>query len=342
MLRQLEQQKPQNSILGPDGQPVGPEPTVDPKAAMERAKKEYEDQQKKRVDDLHKRLVELTTNDREALDLSSVILCSHRLIHWAKAELYGRCGVEDDLIEFMDRWMSHAAEGDRGFTLKKAIADIKHQCVPIAEHFRKLNEAQQGLRMKKLSRLAKHLDLYGIALPTEQLNQKMGKCFRLGEILVLHGEAEPAKEVARYIMTHQSSKVGRVYWLTSEEPIKEDNEDGKYCVMPGSWWHDSASHIRKLYTNLQSFTNDEAALIVIDDLEQMLTSVDAPLAHRKQVALVRLYQWARECAAAVVVVNKDSEPADPRFYGRIPYASVKQGAETDGTLVPYIDGVPLE
>lgn len=345
LLRQVAAMKPSGGtgLLGPDGQPLDQEPQIDPKAAVEKARKDYEEQQKKKVDELHVRLKALTDEDKEALDLCSVLLNCHRMIHWVKAELYGRCGAEDDLIEFADRYMNRAAEGHRGFTLKQAIADMKHQCLPIAEHFRKLNEAQQGKRLNKIKRIARYLDEHGIKLPTEQLRQKMGKCFRLGEVLVLHGEEEPVRTALNRITDLQdTNKAGMTYYLASDAKIASTDDNG-LVVMPRSWWEGAANHIRKLTSTLEPFVNNETSLLVVDDLLGLITiHQDVPVGYRKQVALVRLYQWARENAAAVVVGNIDTEAADPRFYGHIPYASVQAGLEHDGTSEVYIDGVPME
>lgn len=347
LLRQVAAMQPKaaSPLLGPDGQPLDKESQIDPKAAVEKARKDYEEQQKKTVDELHRRLKELTDHDKEALDICSVILNCHRMIHWAKAELYGRCGAEDDLIAFTDRYMSRAAEGPQGFTLKKAITDMKHQCLPIAEHFRKLNEAQQGKRLNRLKRIGPYLDQHGIKLPTEQLRLRVGGCFRLGEVLVLHGEEEPVRTVLNRIADLQDAdKVGTTYYLASDAKIESATDyDDRMIVMPRSWWEGAANHIRKLNSTLEPFVNNETSLLVVDDLLGLITThQDIPVGYRKQVALVRLYQWARENAAAVVVGNIDTEEADPRFYGRIPYASVRQGVKVDGTPLPSIDGIPME
>lgn len=318
---------------------MGAEPTIDPKQAMQKARKEYEEQQSKRVEALQKRLVALTTEDKEALDLTSVMLNCHRFMCWAKAELYGRCGAEDDLVEFADRWMRQAAEGPKGFTLKQAIADMKHQCLPLAEHFRKLNEAHQGKRLMRLKRIARHLDEHGLKLPTEQLRQKLGRCFRLGDVLVLHGEDEAVQAaLGRFVHLQNTAKSGDIYFLSSGlAPASVADE--RLVTMPGSWWNGAANHIRKLTSTLEPFTNNEASLMLVDNLLGLITDhQDVPVQHRKQVALVRMYQWARENAAAVVIGNIDTEPADSRFYGSIPYTTVRFTEEKVLTFDGQVEG----
>jgi hypothetical protein len=349
-----------SSILGPDGLPAEAHATVDPKTAMENARKAQEDVNKLRLNELQERMKELTTHDGHTLDMTAILLACHRMIFWAKSELYAHAGAEEDLVDFMDRWMRETAMS-KPFTLRDAIAGMKHQALDMAERRHKELEAQKGARLLKLKRLAKGLDATGLRLPTKGLSQKLENHFRPGDVIVLHGTDTTALQtVTSWIATRQLRfTAGRVHLLeyTPPDPMTEftlltdakareasdragngRNPDVVKMALP--WWRDAASHIKKLYETLEPIVKDECALVVIENLDALYfpDPTDKPLMLRKQQALVRLYQWAREHVVAVVVADLLAPGTlDTRLYGHFPVGAVDT-KEVDGVSVVTIDG----
>ncbi len=345
MLKELAKAQPQQSaIVGVDGQPIDQKPVIDPVEAAANYQKDMLAKQRKQVDEYHHQMGELTKDDPDAMDLSGVMLLCHRMIHWAKSELYGHCGATTDLIEFMDRYMREAAGGQRGFTLKQLIVQMKQEAVPLADKFYRRWEAQRTRRLHKLKKIAQNLEDEGVYLPTVGMRAAMEGIFKPGELIVIHGERQPVSATIRHIITSQSERVvGSIYRLSYHEQTDE-TPNPHIIALPMTWWKDAAKHIKSLYEVLKPVVENTAALVTVDDLETLYTGAagDAPSHMRKQLSLSRLYQWARENYVAVIVGDVVTlDDLDTRLYGPIKHFGATS-VELDGVVSLFINAEPVE
>lgn len=328
MLRSIAASQPkQSAILGPDGKPVDAQPAIDAQAAFVAA-------QKKRADELHARMKELMETDGNAAEVLGTILACHRLLFWAKAELYCKVGAEEDLIEFVDRFMKQAA--NKPFELKNVVRQLKHEVLPIVEKIFKRDSALHGARLLKLRRVSAHLDAHGFELPPK-VKEKLQNFFRVGDLLIVHGDKDAVTHAMIKLAQMQTPKAGKTYFLSSTDETRSFAPP-HVVVMPRAWHVDAASHITKLYSALEPMTNDEAALLIVEQLETLYLMGDKPVMQRKGQALVRLYQWARERAAALIVGDVVTEDVfDARLYGSYPHVLAKL-VEVEGQITLMLDG----
>lgn len=333
-----------SGIVGPDGQPIDKKPAIDPAEAAAQFQKDMVAKQKAMADEFHKRMKAFTEEDRDAMDLSGIMLLCYRMIDWAKSELFGHCGAKTDLIEYIDRYMKAAAGGKRGFTLKQLIVQMKQEAIPLADKFYRTWEAHRTRRTNKLRKIASNLEADGVFLPTPKMRKVMEGIFKPGELVVLHGERGPVLSAILHMVGNQlHNTVGSIYRL-SDVDTRNGTTNNSIVSLPPKWWKNSASHIRSLYEALKPVVEDASALVFVEDLELMYCEDpdQMPSHMRRQLALSRLYQWARENYVAVVVGDVVTpETFDAKLYGPMPHFGVTTFT-LDGVESIFIDGEAVE
>lgn len=350
LLKELQEMQPKKdapAILGPDGQPATAAQVHSPAEMAAQHRKDMEEKQKKHVDELHARMKLLSDEDEDALPLMGVVLAAQQLIFWAQSELNAHCGVDEELLDFIERYMRQAAVTKTGFTLKQVISKFKQEVLPLASEYMKTYEAGKNRRLLKFRKVAQKLDQQGMFLPTPKMRKSVDGVFRPGDLMVVTGDPASVVKALQWTITCQLKHVsGLTYYLCSDA-LNTYSPPDHVKLLPRAWWSNAASHVRKLYEVLQPMVDDTSALVVIDDLELLYSGTgteDEKLSpqHRKYLALARLDQWAHENFAAVLIGDSVvGDALDPKVYRGIPFFCAST-VEVDGKEELRIDGEPLE
>lgn len=334
MLREIAKNNPPATpILGPDGNPIPPKEGVmkaelsDPR--LDHIKK-MEEARRKRTDELHAELKNLTENDKDALDLCAVLLASHQLVMWAKTELFCRTDSSEELVEFAERFMRETAY-QKPYTLQETIYKVKADALTIAEKFRRESQRKSHVRSQKLKRIAKALRENSFVLPNDALISMFKGKFGIGEVLVLYGKRTAVRDATAFCAKLNCGKgMGQVHYLSSREEPDPKLAD---TVMPPAWWKNAACSMKKLYETLQPIVDREAVLTIVENVEDMYLTPGSggqdfgPL-RRKSMAIARLYQWARENAATVIIGDAtDEDVPNVKVYGYAQHAFVEHDKE---------------
>lgn len=349
LLKQLQELQPKSeapAILGPDGQPATAAPVRSPAEMAEQYRKDMEVRQKKHVDDLHARMTILSNEDEDALPLMGVVLAAQQLIFWAQSELNAHCGVDEELLDFIERYMRQTVVSRSGFTLKQIITKFKQEVLPLVTEYMKTYEAGKNRRLLKFRKVAQKLDQQGMFLPTPKMRQAVAGLFRPGDLLVITGEALTVTRVLQWIATCQSRHVSGLTYYLGAEALYTYTPPDHVKLLPRAWWAGAGSSVSKLSEAFQPIVDETAALVVIDDLALLDSGKEGDNKispqHRKYITMARLDQWAHENFAAVIVGDHvTGEALDPRVYRGVPHF-VATTVEVNGKEELRIDGEPLE
>jgi hypothetical protein len=307
MLKAIAASQPQKSgLVGPDGRPVETDTPIDPKAELERMRKERDAQ----YDQNTKELEELFRGSPDLKRMADGLLALYRACHWITAEILAQDGVKKPLVNDLAKRI-HAAAMQNKFDLGDVIAHIQTNLLPLMKDKRRHYKAEQGRRNNKLQSVIKVVGPEGIKLPGTEMNKAIGHKFICG-MLVLRGSAYATQQLLKEIESDFFSKYKELPARIKAAPSGEGEDYASFF--------DYTKHIHE----------SSSLLVLVDNIEDLgnkyelgegkQVPTDEERTTKKASILSNILQLAEEKQVAFVVC--DTTGSMPGLYEGVPAVNV--------------------
>ena len=326
-----------SQILGPDGVSVKSE-------AVPRQQEVANNSRRQLVEELSKRLLEITTKDEVAMNCCQLMLVCHKLLYWAKIELAHCDDMLDMLVDYAEHSMRAKVEMSAGYHLASVRNDLRNFAVPFVDDRVKHYMRLAKFRSARMERFKRRIKEDGISIPVKAIRDRFEAGFQPGAAAIFQGPYPAVRHLLKLCSSqHMKQDGGEVYYLSCLRGETQVDCDWATKLMPYSWWNNTGKTLSSLDETLRPVVDSAAALVVIEDLETFFMEDKARVAlERKVLALRRLYAWANENAIALLIGDTPNEAEVPdNVYGSVTCFKVDRvrsdGAayvEVAGELVP--------
>ena len=342
LLARLQQgQAPQNTMLGPDGNPLPQSPEALAQAAKEAQAKQQEAQaqataaaqeqmqarlraaketQRKEIEAVSELWKEVTGDSQVADKCAQTILAAHKLIYWAKLELElcdQRIGAKE--LFHLDQMLAKAAYNSTGCTAHELLCHLRTSTLRFLTDRCAHYEQRSKNRLARIKPVLKKLQPGGLTFPWPEANQQLSKPFYAG-LYLFHGPLEALQATLQgFGRVYLDKLKGDLHYLSTAALPVANNFATR--VITTGWWKSRGRSLATLHETLQPVEESKALVLCIENLNDLFAGDEsAPPSQLKAQALSFLYQWAIETHTIILVGDPDT--MDAQFYGRLPHCAV--------------------